>query len=143
MPGSRNGWGIPTITPKKTPLEVDVALASLTLPSVGPLTVITSTCTRMPSYFSSWSIGPAGSVSAVVSVTGVGSGFPVLISEIDGPPISVDDGLLGSLLGINSFTVPVTCTRLPTAATAAGRPDVNTKTPSDVLGSRSIALSGF
>src|SRR5947207_14220109 len=121
-----------------------VALASERLPSVGPVTIIASTCTRMPSYFSSWSIGPAGLVSAAVSVTGVGRGLPVLINEIVGvPEISVEDGLLGSLLGINSATVPVTCTKLPTVAVAVGRLEVKIKTPSEVLGSASTALSGF
>jgi len=37
----------------------------------------------MPSYFSSWSMGPAGFVSAGVKVTGVGRGLPLLISEIE------------------------------------------------------------
>src|ERR1051326_1103409 len=143
-PGSRNGWGIPAITPKKTPLDVEVALASDRFPSVGPDAVSTSTCTRMPSYFSSWSIGPEGLVSAAVSMTGVGRGLPVLISVTEGPPeISVEDGLLGSLLGMNSATVPVTCTKLPTVATAVGRLEVKTNTPSEVLGSASTALSGF
>ena len=83
-------------------------------------------------------------MSATVSVTGVGKGLPLLISEIEGDPeISVDGGLLGSLLGMNSATVPVTCTKFPTAATAVGRLEVKTKTPSEVLGSPSIALSGF
>ena len=108
-PGSRKGRATPGKVPKKMPLEVDVAAASFTLPSVGPTTFSTSMCTRMPSYFSSWLMGPAGFVSATVSVTGVGKGLPLLISEIEGDPeISVDGGLLGSLLGMNSLTVPVT-----------------------------------
>src|ERR1700739_2596122 len=97
----------------------------------------------MPSYFSNWSIGPAGSVSAAVSVIGVGNGLPVLISVVWGPSISVEDGLLGSLLGINSATVPVTWTKFPTTAGATGRLEVKTKTPSEVFGSASTALSGF
>src|SRR6266550_3222276 len=88
-------------------------------------------------------MGPAGLVSAVVSVIGVGRGFPVLISEIEGEPeISVEGGLLGSLLGINSLTVPVTCTRLPTVAAAVGALEVKTKTPSEVAGSLSTLASG-
>jgi len=130
--------------PKKMPLEVEVALASLTFPSVGPTTLSTSTCTRMPSYFSSWSIGPAGLVSATVKVAGVGKGLPVLISEIVGDPeISVEGGLLGSLLGMNSLTVPTTSTIFPTVAVAVGRLEVKTNTPSEVFGSASAALSGF
>src|SRR5258708_26303220 len=121
MPGSRNGRAIPGSTTKKMPLEVEVALASLTLPPVGATTLSTSTWTRMPSYFSSWLMDPAGSVSVTVSVTGVGKGLPVLINDTAGDPeISVAGGLLGSLLGINSLTVPVTWTRLPTAAAAGG-----------------------
>src|ERR1041385_505246 len=98
----------------------------------------------MPSYFSNWSIGPAGLVAATVKVTGVGKGLPLLISVMVGDPeISVEGGLLGSLLGMNSFTVPVTCTMFPTVAVAVGRLEVKTNTPSEVLGSASAALSGF
>ena len=48
-PASRNGRAIPVITPSKTPLEVEVAFASLRLPRVGPVTVKELTCTRIPS----------------------------------------------------------------------------------------------
>ena len=40
-------------TPKKTPLEAAVALASVTVPPVGPVTVSEPTATRMPSRRSS------------------------------------------------------------------------------------------
>ena len=35
---------------------------------------------------------------------------------------------------LNSTTVPVTCTRLPTTAAAGGAVEVNTSTPSEVAG---------
>ena len=42
--------------------------------------------------------------------------------------VSVDEPVL------NSITVPVTCTRLPTTAAAGGAVEVNTRMPSDVAG---------
>ena len=46
-------------------------------------------------------------------------------------------GLPRSWLGMNSCTVPVTQTSLPTAAAAGGAEEVNTNTPSEVIGSPS------
>src|SRR6266508_1103300 len=119
-------------------MEVDIAFASEIEPCVGPTTVSESTCTRIPSYFSSCSIEPVGSVSVAVSVIGAGNGLP-LESRITlgAPAISVTGGLLGSAPGMNSWTVPVTLTSLPTAAPGGGADEVKTKTPSDVLGSAS------
>src|SRR5436190_13398714 len=96
----------------------------------------------MLSYFSNWLIGPEGFVSAVVRVTGAGKAFPVLSSVTAGEAISVNDGLFGSVLGINSLTVPVTATRFPATATEGGALEVKTKIPSEVLGSESAAASG-
>src|SRR5438034_2658492 len=96
----------------------------------------------MPSYFSSWSMGPAGSVSAAVSTTGGGSGLPELIAKmLVVKLISVAGGLPRSWLGMNSWTVPVTQTSLPTTAAAGGAAEVNTNTPSDVAGSPSPGAS--
>ena len=54
-PGLRYARGTPVTTAWKTPLLVAVALVSLTLPSVGVLTVRLAAVTRMPSSRSSWS----------------------------------------------------------------------------------------
>ena len=92
----------------------------------------------MPSKRSSCSNAPAGLVSALVSNTASGSGLPVLTALTVTPPeISVCDGLFGSLLGMNSCTVPMTHTSFPTAAAEGGAAEVNTKMPSDVAGSPS------
>jgi hypothetical protein len=55
MPGSRNGLGVPVMTAKNTPFEVEVALGSLTKPCVGATTVSDGTATRMFSNRSSCS----------------------------------------------------------------------------------------
>src|SRR2546426_12838549 len=57
-PGSRNGRATPVMTPKKTPVLVEIAFASLRDPSVGPTTVSELTDTRMCSYFSSCNKSP-------------------------------------------------------------------------------------
>src|SRR4051794_5557107 len=76
-------------------------------------------------------------------VIGTGNVFPVELRDTEiAPPSSVVGGLLGSALGINSCTVPVTLTELPMAAAAGGAEEVKTKTPSDVLGSASTFASG-
>src|SRR6185503_19654445 len=80
-PASRNGRATPEITPKKTPLLVEVAFVSFTVPWVGATTVSDGTNTRIAWYFSSCCAPPFGSASAAVSVTGVGRELPVLISE--------------------------------------------------------------
>jgi hypothetical protein len=81
-------------------LEAEVALASLTVPCVGAMTVSELTWTRIPSYFSSWSIGPFGSVFAAVRVIASGRELPLEITDTLGvPAISVDGGLLGSAEG--------------------------------------------
>src|SRR5947209_4662375 len=120
------------------PFDAAVALVSLRLPPVGPVTVSDSTCTRMPSYLSSWSMPPAGLVSEGLSTTGGGSGLPTLIAKtLLGEAISVCDGLAGSLPGTNSWTFPVTHNSLPATTTAGGADEVNTNTPSEVAGSPS------
>src|SRR5262249_16830977 len=106
-----------------------------------PHTVSESTCTRMPSYFSTFS-KLLGFKSVVVKVTAAGSELPVETTPTVGPVSSVSGGLFGSLLGRNSETVPLTVTRLPTAAAAGGVLEVKTKMPSEVVGSLSTALSG-
>ncbi len=143
IPGSRKGRGVPGSTPKKMPLLVEVAAASLMKPPVGATTSSTSTCTRMPSYFESWLIVAAGSRSAGVRVIGAGSGLPVeTTTTVAKPAISVTGGLRGSLDGMKSCTVPRTRTRLPTAAAAGGVLLVKTKIPSEVLTSASLSNSG-
>ena len=119
-----------------------VAVVSLMPPRVGPATVREATCTRMPSSRSSWSTAPAGSGKAALRETGAGSGWPDDSRRTLGEVISVRGGWRGSLDGTNSATVPVTWTRLPTAAAAGGAEKVNTKTPSEVAGSASTVASG-
>src|SRR6266576_3126056 len=120
------------------PALVPVALASLTVPRVGATTLSEFTCTRIASYFSSCNKAPVGLASGLVRTTGPGRVFPVLIAKtLLGDVSSVCDGLLGSLLGMNSCTFPVMHRSLPTAAAAGGALEVKTKTPSDVLGSPS------
>src|SRR6266542_1248932 len=87
----------------------------------------------MAAYFSSWRIEPVGFVSAVVRVMAGGSGLPVETTEVVELTSSVTGGLLGSEPGMNSCTVAVTLTRLPSAAAAGGALEVKTKMPSDVL----------
>src|SRR5688572_28658803 len=143
MPGSRNGRGTPVTTPKKSPLDVDVALVSLTEPSVGATTVSDGTLARMPSMRSSWSNGPEGSGNVAVSGIGAGSGLPLDCSCTIGlPPSSVRGGCNRSEDGTNPTTVPCTRTRLPTAAEAGGAEEVKTKTPPEVGGSASTVASG-
>src|SRR5262245_29074715 len=143
MPGSRAGRGTPVIVPKKTPFDVCVAFASLTLlPSVAPLTVSEATDTRIPSSRSSWSKTPAGSGKVAVSGTTAGSGLPVVRRTVVGEVISVTGGCSTSDEGTNSEIVPVTCTKLPRAAAGGGAALVNTKMPSDVAGSASTLASG-
>src|ERR1043166_9912691 len=132
MPGPKNGSAVPVIPPENVPNEVDVAFGSLTEPSVGPHTVSESTCTRMPSYFSTFS-KLFGFKSVGVSVIAAGSELPVETIPTVGPVSSVAGGLFGSLLGLNSETVPVTVTRLPTTAATGGALEVKTKIPSDVV----------
>ena len=79
----------------------------------------------------------------VVSATGVGSALAVDTRVTIAEPSSVSGGCVGSALGTYSCTVPRTCTRLPTAASAGGAALVNTNTPSDVIGSASASASGI
>jgi hypothetical protein len=137
MPGSRKGRPVGGSTPMKTPDDVAVALASFTLPSVGATTVSGGALTRMPSSRSSCSMVPPVGRSVVVIAIGAGSGLPIESCRTVGDDSSVSGGWSGSWLGTNSVTVPVTCTRLPTAAAAGGGALVNTNTPSDVFGSAS------
>ena len=117
-----------------------MALGSLTVPCVGAMAVREPTRTRIPSKRSSCSSVPLGSVSAAVSVTGAGRALPVETSPTVGDPaISVAGGLKGSCGGTNSWTMPRTCTRLPTAAAAGGALPVKTKIPSEVAGSWSLS----
>src|SRR5438874_11383609 len=78
---------------------------------------------------------PPGSVSAVVRVTGTGSGLPLETTVATGPTISVLGRLCGSAEGMNSCTVPVTVTKSPMAT--PGVEEVNTARPSEVVGSPS------
>ncbi len=95
MPGSRKGRGVPVMTAKNTPFDVEVALDSSTFPCVGATTVSDTTATRMLSNRSScWRLaagfGPAlGSSIAAVSTTGAGSALPVEFTVMEGWPISV------------------------------------------------------
>ena len=120
-----------------------VALVSVTRPRVGALTVRLAAVTRMPSTRSSWSKAPVGSGKLAVNATGVGSALPLPARRTLGVlPSSVSGGWLGSCDGTYSCTVPCTCTRLPTAASADGSAPVNTKMPSEVSGSASASASG-
>src|SRR5438552_3938621 len=97
----------------------------------------------MPSNFSSCSIDPAGSVLADVNIIGTGRGLPEEMRVTVGlPEISVTGGLFGSDVGLNSATVPLTKTELPTEAAEGGAVEVKTNMPSDVFGSASISASG-
>src|SRR3546814_12721300 len=73
---------------------------------------------------------------------GSGSGLSVLSTVVVAKVSSVADNWLASEDGVNSATVPRTCTRLPTCA-SAGAPAlvVNTNTPSEVSGSASSSLA--
>ena len=130
----------------KTPLEATVAPGSVIVPCVAPVTVSDATVTRIPSYSSSESNGfvvsDACVVSAAVIRMGAGNGLPVESCTTVGVISSVAGGLFGSAAGMNSCTVPVTCTLLPMAAAAGGADEVKTKIPSDVLGSASTVASG-
>ena len=140
IPASRIDRATPVTTPKNTPLLPPVALVSLTKPSVPELTVIEATETRMPSRRSNWSKVPAGSGKVVVSAIGIGSGLPLDSTRVVAKPSSVSGGWKGSDPGVNSVTVPCTCTSSPTATIAP--PGVNTKMPSEVSGSASMLASG-
>src|SRR3954454_8112396 len=119
-PDSRNGRSVPGSTPKKNPLLLEVALASFTLPKVGATTVREAICTRIPSYRSSWSNAPCGSIR--VRTTGAGNGFPVEIrTTLDGELISVSVAAPGTVLDVNSFTGPVTQTLFPGFALVGSR----------------------
>ena len=105
MPGSRKGRGVPVITAKNTPFEVDVAACSSTFPWVGATTVSDMTATRMLSNRSSCcrlaaGFGPAlGSSIAAVSMTGAGSALPVELTVMEAWPISVSGSWKGSAAG--------------------------------------------
>jgi hypothetical protein len=129
-PGSRNGRGVPVMTAWKTPFELPRASFSSTKPSVPLIVVIEGIETRIPSKRSSWSIPPVGVRFAIVSTVGAGSVRAVPLSTTVDEVNSVSVRSLP--LGVNSTTVPVTVTSLPTAAAAGGAPPVKTKMPSDV-----------
>ena len=97
----------------------------------------------MASNFSAVPGRAVGPKSVLVSGTGVGRATPVSTTWIIETEVSwVMDSWLRLELGVNSETVPVTRTRLPTAAEVGGAVDVKTKMPSDVAGLRSVAASG-
>ena len=121
------------------PLLLDVAVASVTLPMVGPTTVSDIHAHPHGLVLLELLDRSRGFVSAAVIVTGAGRALPAETSVVTGPEISVMGGLLRSAEGMNSTTVPVTWTALPTTATLPGAPEVNTKTPSDVFGSPSFS----
>src|SRR5438067_7945659 len=91
----------------------------------------------MPSYFSRLLMALSGAMSVVVRTTGAGSARPLASAVTEGPVISVVDGLFRSLLGMNSETLPVTQTELPTVAATGGALEVKMNTPSEVAGSPS------
>src|SRR5690348_7262250 len=94
----------------------------------------------MPSYFASWNAPPEGLRSAGPIKTGAGSGFAVLRTErAETEEISVCERLAGSVDDGYSCTVPLTHTRLRTAAFAEGVLLVNINSPSEVAGSPSPA----
>src|SRR5262245_41387807 len=124
------------------PFEEPVAFASFGGgPSVGEIVVSEFTSTRIPSKRSSCSMLPAGLVSAPVNTIADGSGLPAEINPNAGDVSSVVGGLLGSVDGTNSVTVPYTARRVPTVAVAGTTLRVKTKTPSDVAGSPAVSAS--
>ena len=79
--------------------------------------------------------------SAAVSATGPGKALPVLSRVTVGLTSSVIGSWFRSVPGVNSVTVALTRTRLPTAAVAGGALLVKTKMPSDVAGSPSTSFA--
>ena len=138
MPGSRSGRETPVTTNSNALLEsLEVALASLMLPSVWAVTTPWATLTRMPSRRSSESGRLPAPASAAVISTGAGSGMPLPSTTTPGETISV----VGvAAVPRNSSTVPVTRTLSPTA-TMFGAAEVNTKMPSEVAALPSMAAS--
>ena len=135
MPSSRNGRATPGTTTWKTPVVLEVADDSVMLPSELATTRLLAAATRMPSSRSAVPGRAVGPKSALVSSTGAGRATPVASTWIDvTETISVIASWLRLVAGVNSVTVPVTRTRLPTAALAGGAVEVNTKMPSDVAG---------
>jgi hypothetical protein len=132
MPGSRNGRTTCGSTTWNTPLLVDVASSSSMLPSEAATTRAAAALTRIPSRRSSVPGLACGDRSSAVSSTAAGRGRPDWSSSTVGPVISVIVSWLTFEAGTNSSTVPVTRTRLPTAALAGGALLVNTNTAFDV-----------
>jgi hypothetical protein len=82
-----------------------------------------------------------GAPSAAVITIGAGTGLLTLRRlTISDPLISVLAS--GTSSDGNSSTVPVTATSFPITTSAGIEPPVNTKMPSEVLGSPSVSASG-
>ena len=123
-------------------MVVDVAAASLMLPSEAATTRLRAALTRMPSYFSAVPGNAVAPKSALVSSIGAGRATPVATTWMEVTDTSsVIDSWLRLVAGVNSVTVPVTRTRLPTAAVAGGAVEVKTKMPSEVAGLPSTCAS--
>ena len=130
-------------TPKKTPVETDLAAAWFTTPSVGEDTARTSILTRMPSRRARRSPASARSRSARPSTTASGSSWPVETRVTPTTPeITVTGGRSTSPAGASRLSRPVTINALPGVARAGGAPPIKTKMPSEVALSSSASSSG-